>query len=467
MRWWILTAALIALAAPSPASAADLYVNASAPGCSDAIAAAAAESAATPWCSAVPAAQLAQPGDIVHVASGTYNGQLRPLTSGTEAHPIVYQGEGAVTLTAPAGTVPVMLVGVHDIKLRELTVLADAPQGIWVDGASRILVGRCAVTNRAGVGIQIKSGSGVTVGQSRLLDSARAGLLDMNDAHATTLSGSIVSGNGHDGRKYDGDGVEINSSGALVTGNRISGNGDSVGFEHGIYAGSAARDYTIVGNSIAGNAGADIKAAGGPALVTGNRLGSSLFGIVVSDNPVVVTVQYNLIQGRFQHGVLVTTGRHGPARARLWNNTVEQSGRLTGSGDASAVFVVSAALLALRNNLLAYTNPDGLGQAVMINSRALVGTFTASANWYANTDPAKRRVAWNGSPVTLGQWRRLSGQDATSIASPSPRFAASGRVLSRNIGARRGMRLGLVRDYAGTRLDRRARPDIGAYQRPR
>ena len=460
----LLTVALV-LATPASAGAADLYVNASAAGCSDDIAAATAQSAATPWCSAGPAAKLAQPGDIVHFASGIYTGQLRPQTSGTESQPIVYQAEGAVTITAPAGTVSVMLVGVHDIKLRDFTVLADAPQAIWIDDASRILIGRTTVTNRAGVGIQIKGGTAVTVAQSRLIDNARAGLLDMNDARSTTLSGSIVSGNGHDGQRYDGDGVELNSSGALVTGNRITGNGDSVGFEHGIYAGSAARDYTIVGNSIWGNAGADIKAAGGPALVTGNRLRSSLFGVVVSDNPVPVTVQYNLIQGRFQHGVLVTTGRHAPARARFWNNTVEQSGRLTGSGNASAVFVVSAALLELRNNLFAYTNADGLGQAVMINSSALVGSFVAGSNWYANTDEAKRRLAWNGSPVTLGQWRSLSGQDATSIASAAPRFGPGGRVLSRNLGAARGMRLGLTRDFGGTALDRHARPDIGAYQR--
>ena len=261
-----------------------------------------------------------------------------------------------------------------------------------------------------------------------------------------------MTGNGHDGQKYDGDGVELDSSGALVTGNRIEGNGDSAGFEHGIYAGSAARGYTIVGNSIEGNAGADIKAAGGPALVTGNRLRTSLFGVVVSDNPAVVTVQYNLIQGRFQHGILVTTGRHSSARARFWNNTVEQTGRLSGTGNASAVFVVSAGLLALRNNLFAYTNPDGLGQAIMIDSAALVGSFTASSNWYANTDPAKRRLAWNGSLVTLGEWRRLSGQDASSIASPAPRFGPAGRVVSRNLGAARGMRLGLVRDLAGTRV---------------
>ena len=83
---------------------------------------------------------------------------------------------------------------------------------------------------------------------------------------------------------------------------------------------------------------------------------SGLFGVVLSDNPAPVTVQYNLIQGRFQHGVLLTTG-HTAARARLWNNTVQQTGRSTRSGNASAVFVASATLLELRNNLFAYTNP--------------------------------------------------------------------------------------------------------------
>ena len=173
-----------------------------------------------------------------------------------------------------------------------------------------------------------------------------------------------------------------------------------------------------------------------------------------------------LIQGTFQHGILVTTGRHGPARARFWNNTVVQTGRLAGrDGNASAVFVVSAGLLALRNNLFAYTNPDGLGQAVMLASRALVGAFTASSNWYADTDPAKRRLAWNGSPVTIGRWRALSGQDSSSISSAAPSFGPAGRVVSRNLGSGRGTRLGLVRDFAGTRLVPGARPDIGAYQR--
>jgi hypothetical protein len=464
MRMRAMLTIAVALALPATANAADLYVDAHRAGCSDATSSDVARDAATPWCSPAPAARLALPGDVVHLASATYAAQLRPLSSGTPSQPIVYQADGPVTLAAPTGTVSVMLTGVHDLVLRGFTVRAAAPQAIWVDSASRILIDRTTVANDSGVGVQIKRGTSVTVTHSRLINNARAGLLDMSAARNTTLSGSIVSANGHDGRRYDGDGVELNSSGAVVTGNRITHNGDSVGFEHGIYAGRSARNYTISGNTIGGNAGADIKASGGPALVANNRLRSGLFGVVLSDNPAPVTVQYNLIQGRFQHGVLLTTG-HSPARARLWNNTVQQTGRSTRSGNASAVFVASASLLELRNNLFAYTNSDALGTALMINDRSLVGSFLSSTNWYSSPDSARRRLAWNGSRVTFRQWRNLSGQDASSIDSPPPNFSASGRVASGNMGAARGTRLGLARDLAGTPLDPQRPPDIGAFQR--
>jgi hypothetical protein len=453
----------LALLVPATAQAADLYVDPARAGCSDTEASDVARNPATPWCSPAPAVGLARPGDTVHLASTTYHAQLRPLSSGSESQPIVYLADGPVTIVAPAGTISVMLTGVHDIVLRGFTVRASAPQAIWVDAASRILIDRTTVANDRGVGVQIKGGTSVTIARSRLINNARAGLFDMSAAVGTTLSGSIVSSNGHDGQRYNGDGVELNSTGATVTGNRITGNGDGIGFEHGIYSGGSARRFTITGNTIGANAGADVKAAGGPGLVAGNRLMSSLFGVVLSDNPALVTVQYNLIQGRFQHGVLFTTGST-PARGRLWNNTVQQTGRSTSSGNASAVFVASATELELRNNVFAYTNPDALGAALMINDRSRLGSFRSGTNWYASTDGAQRRLAWDGSGVSLGRWRTLTGQDSSSFDSPPPRFAASGRVASHNLGAQRGTRLGLARDFAGTPLNLQVAPDIGAFQ---
>ena len=139
-----------------------------------------ASNPATPWCSPTPAQGLARPGDTVHLASTTYHSQLRPLSSGTEAQPIVYLADGPVTIVAPAGTISVMLTGVHDVVLRGFTVRGAAPQAIWVDDASRILIDRTTVANDRGVGVQIKGGTGVTVTRSRLINNARAGLFDMS-----------------------------------------------------------------------------------------------------------------------------------------------------------------------------------------------------------------------------------------------------------------------------------------------
>jgi hypothetical protein len=273
-----------------------------------------------------------------------------------------------------------------------------------------------------------------------------------------------VTGNGKDGQQYGGDGVGLNGTGGSVVDDTISDNGDGVGFEHGIYAGLTANGYLIARNVIGSNAGADVKAAGGPGVVEDNRLTSSMFGLVISDNPVFVTAAYNLIQGRFQHGILITTGTTA-ARAQLWNNTVQQTGRSTSSGNASAVFVVSAAQLEMRNNLFAYTNSDLLGSAFLLNDQTLVGSFVANTNWYASPDPNQLRVAWNGARVTFANWRTLSGQDAASITSAPPSFTSAGVVASANLGAAKGTSLGLAHDLVGTPLPAQAPPDMSAFQR--
>jgi hypothetical protein len=464
MRLPAVLSALFLLAIPGVAQASDVYVNPARLGCSDSASAVVAGNAATPWCSLAPATRLARPGDIVHIATATYAAQFRPASSGTSAFPIVYQADGDVTISAPAGVVSVMLTGVHDVALRGVTVLAAAPQAVWIDSAARITLDSDTVTNSAGTGVQVKAGTAVTITHSRLVGNARAGLQEMAQSAGMTLTASTVSGNGKDGQQFNGDGVGLNGSGGSVTDSVISDNGDGIGFEHGIYAGPTANGYLIARNQIGNNAGADIKAAGGPGVIADNRLTSSMFGLVFSDNPAFVTAQYNLIQGRFQHGILVTTGTTA-ARARLWNNTVQQTGRSTSSGNASAVFVVSAAQLELRNNLFAYTNADLLGSAFLLNDQTLVGSFVADTNWYASPDPNQLRVAWNGARVSFANWRSLSGQDASSISSAPPAFTADGRVASGNLGAGRGTVLGLTHDLAGTPLPASAPPDMSAFQR--
>jgi hypothetical protein len=468
MRAWVAWIALC-LAAPcvvaGAAHAADLYVDPASASCSDAGSPGIASSPATPWCSPLLATRLARPGDVVHLAAATYATQLRPATSGTAGQPIVYVGDGGVTIAPPQGTVGVMLIGVHDLIVRGVAVRANANQGVAIDNAQRVTLDRARVTNRGGIGVWIKHASAVTVSRCTLAGSARAGLFDSEFATGTMLSDSTITGNGIDGQQFGGDGVELNGTAETARGDTISGNGDGVGFEHGIYVGQTATSYTITGNQIAGNAGADVKAAGGPGVIAYNVLRSGFWGLVLSDNPSFVTAEYNLVQGRFQHGIFLTAGTT-PARARLLNNTVQQTGRSTTSGDASAVFVASATQLVLRNNLLSYTNPDALGSALFVNSASLLASFDSQTNWFSSTDVSGRTLAWNGSRVAIDDWRRLSHHDAASLDSAPPVFDADGRVVSANLGARAGTPIGLWRDLAGTLLPVGVAPDIGAYQSP-
>ncbi len=445
------------------ARADDLYVDPGNATCSDAASLVTASNAGTPWCSVAPATRLARPGDTVHLAPATYTSQLRPAGSGAPGSPIVYVADGAATLAPPDGTVAVMLIGVHDVVVRGLAILDSANQGVAIDNAQQVTLDRDHVTNRNGIGVWIKHGTGVTVSHCELVGSARAGLFDSEFATGTTLSDSTVSGNGIDGQQYGGDGVDLNGANETARANTISGNGDGVGFEHGIYVGATATGYSITSNRISGNAGADIKAAGGPGVIAYNVLASSFWGLVFSDNPAYVTAEYNLVQGRFQHGIFLTTGSTA-ARVRLLNDTVEQTGRSTASGDASAVFVASAAQLVLRNDLLSYTNPDALGSALFVNSSSLLGGFDSQTNWFSSTDSRGRDLAWNGSRVSIADWRTLSSHDGASLDSAPPSFDASGRVVSTNLGAGKGTGVGLWRDLVGTLLPSGVPPDIGAYQ---
>jgi hypothetical protein len=465
MRFRVVWIALCLTAPCGAAHADDLYVDPASASCSDAGSPGTASSPATPWCSPLPATRLARPGDVVHLTAATYPAQLRPATSGTAGHPIIYVGDGSVTIAPPQGTVGVMLIGVHDLIVRGVEVRANANQGVAIDNAQHVTLDRARVTNRGGIGVWIKHGSAVTVSRCTLADSARSGLFDSEFASGTTVNDSAITGNGIDGQQFGGDGVELNGTAETARGDTISGNGDGVGFEHGIYVGATATSYTIMSNEISGNAGADVKAAGGPGVIAYNVLRSGFWGLVLSDNPSFVTAEYNLVQGRFQHGIFLTAGTT-PARARLLNNTVQQTGRSTTSGDASAVFVASAAQLVLRNNLLAYTNPDALGSALFVNSASLLSGFDSQTNWFSSTDSRGRNLAWNGSRVAIADWRSLSRHDTASVDSAPPLFDPAGRVVSANLGVRAGTPIGLWRDLAGTLLPVGVAPDIGAYQSP-
>lgn len=448
-----------------PAHAADRWVDIGSATCSDARTAAQVTSPATPWCTLDRAAAQAHAGDAVRVLGGVYRGTVRPLNSGTTSSPIRFTAaEPDVVVDAAGAANAVKLIGVSDVAFEGMTIRGGTAQGIWIDNAARTSLTRLQVTANPGAGIQVKATPGLVVDHSTITGNGRAGILELAGTSGARYTANAIAHNGIDGAAYGGDGIQLGGTGALVSGNDIAANGDPGPYEHGIYTAAGSSGWTIELNHLSDNAAANIKAAGGAGLVRRNRLSGGRYGIVLSDNPAAVTVEHNVLEGRAQHLVFLTAGSTA-ARARLWANTIVQTGRSTTSGDASAIFVNAAASLDLRDNLVCYANPDSLGVALWVNDATRLGGFASNANWLCGTDASGRALAWNGSRATLAGWRSASGQDTRSLSSTPPAFDPDLRVSSANLGADRGDPLGLVEDYAGAALPTTGAVDIGAYQR--
>jgi hypothetical protein len=455
----IVTLAIALLGAPPAVSAGTLYVDQAAAGCSDARSAAQA-GALTPWCSLAPAASAARPGDVVRVARGTYRGTFRPLVSGTATAPIRVIGAPDVVLDGAGAAAAVKFIAVAGWSLESLRITGGANQGVWVEASSDVALRNVVVSGNPGAGVQLKGARATTVAGSTLSANGSAGLKEASDVVGTTITSSTITANGLGGAAYNGDGLQLGGTGAVVRGNTIAGNGDPGPYEHGIYTGSASKGWLIEGNTITASGGANIKASG-TGTIRGNRLVDGRHGLVLASNPAPVDVFTNVITGRAQHLVFLTTG----ARGRLYHDTIRQTGRSTTSGEASAVFVAEAVSLEVRNTHVCYDGADDLGIALWINSGSRVGTLSANTNWYCSRDARARHVAYDGSRTTTSAWRAVTGADSASAFSAPPAYDSRSRPLSPLAGAGIGAPLAAVpADFDGLAWPAAGPRDAGAFR---
>jgi hypothetical protein len=438
-----------------------LWVDGGSPVCSDGYSRRRATSTATPWCSIVRAAAEATPGDTVRIRPWSYRGSLRLVASNTT---YIAEGDGVI-VDAAGEPAAIKLHALADVTVDGIAVTGAAVQGIWASGVQRITLSHLRVSGNGGAAVQVLSSSGVTVRDSVITGNGGAGIFEGNGSTGCVYVGNHITTNGVNGQPYNGDGIQLGGAGAYVSGNTITGNGDPGPYEHGIYTGPASTDFVIEGNVVSGNAGSNIKAAGAGGTIRYNRLEGGRLGLVFSDNPAPVTAYYNLVFGEYQHAVFLTAG-NAPARARLWNNTLVVTARNGTTGDASAVFVNGASLLDLRNNLISYTHADNAGSAVNVPVASRVARFTSDNNWFSSMQSNGRHLIWNGSRMTLSQWRRSTGRDGAGLASVPPALDADAHVASTNLGWDAGRSLGLTRDYIGTPVAGVTDPDIGAYEEP-
>jgi hypothetical protein len=451
----VLAVALAVLGvAATRASAAELRVDGGSASCSD------VAGSAQPLCTISRAAALAKPGDVVLINPGRYAESVRPGASGTASAPIRYvAAQPGVVIDAAGAATALKLIGVSHLSFEGLTVTGALSQGVWMDGAGAIVLSGMSVTGNTGAGVQIKASTGVEVRDSRLADNGSAGIFELAGTSGDRYVRNTIQDNGIGGSVYNGDGIQLGGSGAYVAGNTITGNGDPGPYEHGIYAGAAASGYVIESNVFSRNAAAGVKAAG-TGIVRYNRFqDEGRYAVVASDNPAPVEVSYNLITGRYQHALFLTSGTTA-ARARIWNNTIVETGRSSDSGDASALFVNAADSLDFRNNVIVYDNADNLGVAFWVNDHTRLGSLTSSANWFFSHDASHRDLAYDGSRLTLAAWQARTGQDQASTAATAPSFDADWRLTA----PAPGVALGLPHDFAGTPVPDGGQVDIGAFQ---
>jgi hypothetical protein len=452
---------LLASWAPATAVAAERFVD-GAPGCSDAYQSAQVSDPGRAWCTIGRAASQAQAGDTVVIAAGVYRERVRFSRSGSAVAPIRFVGEPGVVVDGGGAVQTLLFKDVSDVELSGIRVTGGASEGVWVEGGARVALKGVDVSANPGSGVRVKAAAAFTLSDSVVVGNGGAGVMELAGTAGARYTGSEIRGNGWAPSEYNGDGIQLAGTGALVAGNRISANGSSR-FEHGVYTGAATSGWSLEGNTFANNAGANVKAAGGPGVIDHNRMTGGVFGLILSDNPVAVDVTVNILEGRAQHLVFLTAGP-GPARARLRGNTVVQTGRASAAGDASAVFVNAAASLELRNNVLCYQGADAFGISVMVNDPARLGSLVSDTNWFCARDSASRQLGWAGSRVSLASWRAAAGQDARSLSSWAPVFDADERVTSTNWGRDRGDWLGQERDFGGVAVPAPGLVDIGAWQ---
>lgn len=254
--------------------------------------------AAAPWRTIAKAVASAPAGSTIVVRAGTYG----PISIG-RSHLTILAATGEQPVVS-GGSTAIAITG-DDVTIRGLRVTGASAQGIWVDGASDVVLESLRVDRNSGHGIQVIRSTGVHVLDSTVNANTMSGIRELDDTTGGRYVGNTVADNGHDGQPYNGDGILLQGSGGLVSGNTIVRNGDHSTYEHGVYAAAIATGYVISGNVLDGNAASGIK-AGGSGTVKDNVIGGSVRGVVFAGTGGIVKVTGNRIDAA-TYAILVTS----------------------------------------------------------------------------------------------------------------------------------------------------------------
>jgi hypothetical protein len=376
-----------------------------------------------PWRTLQYAAQRVRPGDTVHVLPGSYVG-FELGTSGTVDRPIVFAGEPGVVITEPN---------------------RSTPDGINLEGASYVVVDGFEVVGMPRAGIRAVGSSErhsrfVTIQNNRTDNNGRWGFF-------TGYSEDLL--------------IEHNETSRSAT-------------EHGIYVSNSADRPTIRGNVSWGNgaSGIQLNANGtlpGDGIIT---------GAVIAQNRI------------FDNGNSGGAGLNldGVQRARIENNLLYNNHatgialfRQDGSDGSENNVIVNNTVVNADNARWALTIADGsTGNQVLNNIFYSEHSFRGGmdvrtdslAGLVSDYNVLEDRFTLNGgdSVLTLGEWRRRTGQDQNSlVANPAQLFIAPADDNYHLSTTSRAIDAGTDRLAPMTDLDGKPRPignqfDMGAFE---
>jgi parallel beta-helix repeat protein len=298
-----LAASSVTLGAAGPAEAlADvLYVDRGNPACS----ASGGGTISTPFCTITSAAKVAQPGQTVLVAAGTYPEQVSPARSGTADLPIAYRAapDNLVVVTGGATGSGFKLSSRSWITISGFTVSGSPSHGISATAGSHLTI---TSNDVSGAGEPVSGYTKRGIYLSDVADSLVSGNVTHDNSEAgiylaDTSSGITVSGNRsfRNARGYTraAPGIDVRGVDNVVTRNVTFDNEDTGlqfynGAKRNVVAGNltygngdhgiddlGAVDQIITGNTVYDNVAAGINLEGGST-------GGSVFNNISVDNGV-------------------------------------------------------------------------------------------------------------------------------------------------------------------------------------
>ena len=222
----------------------------------------------TPFRTVQRAMTIAQEGDDIRVATGTYTGTMFApnISMGVTATVVISKdiasllgGYSPDFTTRDPALYPSILNASdtphgHVVVISSTNTLLD---GFTLTGGTGACVGDCSVLVYLGGAIRVRGGS-PTISNNRIQGNFGygGGGIAVTGKAASTITANTIYSNTTDGL---GGGIFISSGSAIITGNMINSNVANIG--GGIYVGYA--EVTITNNLIAYNVGQDPSGGGG------------------------------------------------------------------------------------------------------------------------------------------------------------------------------------------------------------